>query len=87
MSLKRRVLAVGHATSLFLVVSYVVCVLWDLAFPQYAMFEAWRRLLPGFEWSWTGFVLGLADSYLYGWWFALVWVPLYARFSAPGEAR
>ena len=77
---RARVLATGHATSLFLVVSYPACVAWDLLFPQYAMFEAWRALLPGFSWSLGGFLAGLAGSYLYGWWFALLWVPLHAHF-------
>lgn len=43
-------LAVGHATSLFLAVTFTVCVAFDLLFPEHAMFEAWRKLLPGFEW-------------------------------------
>lgn len=71
-------LAVGHATSLFLAVSFALCVVFDLLFPEHAMFEAWRMLLPGFEWlSWGSFFLGLVESYGYGWYFALIWVPLY----------
>jgi hypothetical protein len=51
-------LAIGHATSLFLAVTFALCVAFDLLFPQHAMFEVWRRLLPGFEWlSWGSFVL------------------------------
>ena len=70
--------AVGHATSLFLAITYVLCVGFDLVFPEHAMFEAWRKLLPGFEWlNWKGFLIGLAESYGYGWYFALIWVPLY----------
>ena len=45
------------------------------------MFEAWRKLLPGFEWiSWQSYFIGLAESYGYGWYFALVWAPLYNFF-------
>lgn len=77
--------AVGHATSLFLAVTFAVCVVFDLMFPEHAMFEAWRRLLPGFEWlSWGSFFLGLVESYGYGWYFALIWVPLYNYFSNRG---
>lgn len=73
--------AVGHATSLFLVITFALCVAFDLAFPQHAMYEAWRKLLPGFEWiSWSSFVLGLVESYGYGWYFALILVPLYNVF-------
>lgn len=47
------------------------------------MYEAWRKLLPGFEWlSWQSFFLGLIESYGYGWYFALVWVPIYNVFAA-----
>ncbi len=74
-------LAVGFATSTFLAISFVLCVAWDLAFPHHAMYEAWIRLLPGFEWiSWSSFFIGLSESFLYGWYFALIWVPLYNFF-------
>jgi len=71
-------LAVGHASSLFLAVTFSLCVAFDLLFPAAAMYRVWVKLLPGFEWlSWPDFFLGLAESYGYGWYFALVWVPLY----------
>ena len=75
-------LAVGHTSSLFLAVTFVLCVVFDLLFPEHAMFEAWRKLLPGFEWlTWGSFFLGLVESYGYGWYFALIWVPLYNFFT------
>jgi len=74
--------AVGHATSLFLAISFTICVIWDLLVPTYAMHESWHNLLPGFEWlSWQSFALGLAESYAYGWFIALIWVPLFTLFS------
>ncbi len=70
--------AVGHASSLFLATSFLLCVVFDLAFPAHAMFQSWQALLPGFHWiSWKGFLLGLIESYGYGWYFTLIWVPLY----------
>jgi hypothetical protein len=74
--------AVGNATSVFLAVSFAACVGFDLLFPQHAMYRGWQHLLPGFEWiSWRSFVLGLIESYGYGWYVALVRVPLYNLFS------
>jgi len=71
-------IAVGHATSLFLAITFTLCVGFDLLFPEHAMFQAWQKLLPGFVWiSWKSFFLGLFESYAYGWYFALIWVPLY----------
>lgn len=75
-------LAVGHASSLLLAVTFSACVAFDLLFPEHAMYEAWLKLLPGFEWlSWRSFFLGLVESYGYGWYFALIWVPLYNFFA------
>ena len=75
--------AVGHATSLFLAISFALCVCFDLLFPAHAMFQSWQRLLPGFEWiSWRSFVLGLVESYGYGWYATLIWVPIYNVIAA-----
>ncbi|GMQ90630.1 MAG: hypothetical protein BMS9Abin10_1030 [Gammaproteobacteria bacterium] len=72
------VVAVGHATSLLLAITFILCVAFDLLFPDYAMFESWRELLPGFEWlSWKSFLLGLVEIYGYGWYATLIWVPIY----------
>lgn len=84
-------IAVGHASSLFLAITFSLCVGFDLLFPTHAMYEAWQKLLPGFEWlSLKSFFLGLIESYGYGWYFALVWVPIYNVFavrSARGKSK
>lgn len=80
--------AFGHATSLFLAITFVLCVGFDLVFPAHAMYQSWQRLLPGFTWiSWSGFSVGLVESYGYGWFVALIWVPLYNVFAGRPEAR
>jgi hypothetical protein len=77
---------VGHATSLFLAITFVVCVGFDLLFPAHAMYQSWQHLLPGFQWiSWKSFFLGAIESYGYGWYVALIWVPLYNVFAARGN--
>ena len=80
--------AVGHASSLFLAITFAVCVAFDLLFPSHAMYQAWQKLLPGFEWiSWKSFLLGLIESYGYGWYVTLIWVPLYNVFAAKASRR
>jgi len=80
--------AVGHASSIFLALTFSLCVGFDLVFPEHAMFRAWQDLLPGFEWiSWRSFGIGLVESWAYGWYFALIWVPLYNVFAARGPNR
>ncbi len=78
--------AVGHASSLFIAITYLLCVSFDLLFPDMAMYQAWLKLLPGFQWlSWPSFFLGLVESYGYGWYFTLIWVPIY-NFAASRQA-
>jgi len=80
-----KVAPVGHALSLFLVISYILCVGFGLLVPESArMYKAWAPLLPGFEWlTVSGFLFGLAGAYLYGWYIAIVFVPLYRFFKRP----
>ena len=49
---------------------------------QMHMHRAWAPLLPGFEWlTLTGFLAGAVGSFLYGWYAALLLVPLYNFFN------
>ena len=78
---------VGLAAGSFLVVSYVSCVAYDLTFGQ-RMYEAWLKLLPGFTWfSWQSFLLGLVETFIYGIYFSLVFVPLYNYFQSRFSRR
>ena len=75
--------AFGHATSLFLAITFALCVGFDLLFPAHAMYQSWQRLLPGFTGiSWSSVAVGLVESYGYGWFVALIWVPLYNVFAS-----
>ena len=79
--------AAGQATSLFLAITFTLCVAFDLLLPHYAMYQSWLGLLPGFHWlTWGSFFLGLIESYGYGWFIALVWVPLYNVFLIGGRS-
>lgn len=80
------VVALGTSLGLFLALTFVLCVLFDLWFPSMAMNPAWSLLLPGFDWiSWPDFVLGLIEAFAYGWYVALIFGPLFNFFaSRPG---
>jgi hypothetical protein len=72
------VLAFGMSLGLFLAVTYLLCVGFDLLFPGQAMYQTWLRLLPGFTWlTWQSFLLGLVESFAYGWYIALIFGPLF----------
>lgn len=62
-------------------VSFVACVAWGLATPQSVhMHPLLEMILPGFHWLSVGsFFLGLVESFLWGVWGAVVFVPIHNR--------
>ena len=64
-------------------VSFVVCVAWGLLVPEaLRMHEFLNQILPFFEWlTWWSFLLGLAESFLYGFYAGLVFVPMHNFFA------
>jgi hypothetical protein len=73
------IVTLGLSLSLFLLISYMICIagyLWLPGFPvQHA---ALSIFLPGFELlSWRSFCLGMAESFIWGWYIALVFGALY----------
>ncbi len=81
------IMALGMSLGGFLSLTFVLCVLFDLWFPTFAMNPAWALLLPGFTWiSWTSFFVGLVETFAYGWYVALIFAPLYNFFAARTNA-
>ena len=76
------VYALGMAMSLFFVISYAVCVLAYLLFPDMISGHAiLPLLLPWFKFlSWGSFFLGLVETIVLGWFIAIVFGPLYNFF-------
>ena len=77
------VLALGMALGLFLLISYLLCVLGYLIFPSLPISHASLAIfLPGFELlNWPSFALGAAESFAWGWYVALIFGPLYNFLS------
>jgi hypothetical protein len=78
------VFALGMSLGLFLLISYLLCILGYLLFPSLPISHASLAIfLPGFELlSWRSFFLGAAESYAWGWYVALILGPLYNFFVA-----
>ena len=76
------ILALGLSLSAFLVFSYVVCVLGYLLFPSLPVeHSALAIFLPGFTLlSWQSFLLGLVESFAWGWYMAVVFGAIYNFF-------
>ena len=76
------VVTLGLSLSLFFVISYVICIAGYLLFPGFPVQHAALSIfLPGFELlSWRSFCLGMAESFIWGWYIALVFGSLYNFF-------
>lgn len=74
---------VAFAVTSFGVITYVICILFDLIFPQWTMVRVWESLLPGFTGlDWGSFLIGLIGMAVYGFYTAAVFVPIYNFFQA-----
>ncbi|BAU49779.1 hypothetical protein SVA_3231 [Sulfurifustis variabilis] len=81
---------VAWALGLFGAFTFLVCVLYGLTVPEaYHMHAFLEQVLPAFEWlTWWGFLLGLVESFLYGVYAGIVYVPIYNWLASRyGEAR
>lgn len=77
---------VSWSLGVFTAFSFVVCVVYGLIVPPSLHMSAFLEMvLPAFEWlTFTGFCLGLIESFLYGAYAGLVFVPTYNFFLRAG---
>lgn len=70
---------VSSALGLWAAVSFVLCVIWGLVTPESLhMHQFLELVLPAFKWlTWWGFLLGLVESFLWGFYTGIVFVPIY----------
>lgn len=82
------VVPLGMSLGVFFDITYVLCVIFGLIVPAESMHQLLPMLLPGFTWiTWSSFVLGLAWAFAYGWYVAVVFVPLHNFFALRGGRR
>lgn len=85
------IVVLGASLSAFLAISYLLCIGLGLIVPGWGLHQPWLQFLPGFTWlTWPSFLLGLVESVAYGWYVALVFVPLFNAFTSrfgPAGAR
>lgn len=83
---KRRIAigTLGITLSLFFAISFALCVLGYLIFPNLPIaHSALSIFLPGFALlSWSSFLLGLGESIFWAWYIALVFGSLYNMIAA-----
>lgn len=74
---------VTWSLGIFTAISFVLCVIYGLIVPpSLHMTSFLEAVLPAFKWlTWWGFSLGLLESFLYGVYAGLVYVPIYNLFA------
>ncbi|MEW6584169.1 MAG: DUF5676 family membrane protein [Nitrospirota bacterium] len=75
---------VSWSLGIFLSISYLLCVLYGLVVPErlHGMSSFLEAVLPAFKWlTFGGFLLGLIESFLYGAYIGIVFVPIYNYVS------
>ncbi len=81
---------VTWSLGLFTAISFILCVVYGLFVPpSLHMSQALEAVLPAFKWlTPIGFGLGLLESFFYGVYAGLVFVPIYnfftRRWGVPG---
>jgi len=77
------IVTLGLGLSVFFVISYMICIAGYLLLPGFPVQHGSLSIfLPGFELlSWQSFFLGLVESFIWGWYIAGVFVPLYNFFG------
>lgn len=74
---------VSWSLGIFAAISFVLCVIYGMVVPESLhAAQALEAVLPAFKWlTFGGFVLGLIESFLYGAYAGLVFVPIYNALS------
>ena len=75
---------VSWSLGIFTAISFIVCVIYGLIVPPslHQMASFLEMALPAFKWlTFGGFCLGLVESFLYGAYAGLVFVPIYNCFN------
>ena len=80
---------VTWSLGIFTAISFVLCVVYGMIVPpSLHMGQALEAVLPAFKWLTVGgFVLGLIESFLYGVYVGLVYVPIHNALSRRWSAR
>jgi hypothetical protein len=71
---------VSWSSGIFTAFTFILCVLYGLVVPErlHGMSAFLEMVLPAFKWlSFSGFILGLIESFLYGAYIGIVFVPIY----------
>ncbi len=75
---------VSWSLGIFMAITFILCILYGLIVPQrlHGMSDFLEAVLPAFRWlTLGGFLLGIVESFLYGAYIGIVFVPIYNFLS------
>ena len=75
---------VSWSLGIFMAITFILCILYGLVVPQrlHGMSDFLEAVLPAFRWlTFSGFLLGIVESFLYGAYIGIVLVPIYNFLS------
>jgi hypothetical protein len=81
-----RPVQLGLSLGVFLVVGYLACLALALIVPDRGLHQPWLQFYPGFAWTAPGMLLGLAESFIYGFVSGLIFAPIFNFFGAARAA-
>ncbi len=79
-----KVTVVSWSLGIFATFTYILCVIYGLVVPQrlHGMALFLEAVLPAFKWlTIGGFLLGLVESFIYGAYIGIVFMPIYNFIS------
>ncbi len=77
----------GLSLGTFVVVVYVACLALALVVPDGGLHQVWLQFYPGFSWTLAGILLGLLESFVYGFFGGLIFAPIYNAFNVVDGRR
>jgi hypothetical protein len=81
------IVAFGWSLSVFAVLTYSLCIALMFVIPDRGLHKPWLQFLPFFDGlSFSSFLIGLAEVFVYSWYIALVFAPIYNFFAARSSA-
>jgi hypothetical protein len=77
------VVALGCSLAIFAMLTYSLCVALMFVIPDQGLHRPWLQFLPFFQGlNWSSYLLGLAEVFVYSWYIALIFAPIYNVFAA-----
>ena len=61
--------------------AYLACLALALIWPDGNLHKPWLQFFPGFAWTWLGILIGLVESFVYGFFSGIIFAPIYNFYN------